>query len=91
MVMLHGISCSSTSDENQAKMYENDLLNGGCITYKGEKACGFIYDPNHMNTRCKENEADAAFMFMSFALCVGYAVLSFLAVRRGTGRKGALV
>ena len=89
--MLRGISCSSTSDENRAKMYENDLLNGGCITYKGGKECGFVNDLNHMNTRCKENEADAAFMFMSFALCIGCAVLSFLAIKRGTGQKGALV
>ncbi|OCL02915.1 hypothetical protein AOQ84DRAFT_164846 [Glonium stellatum] len=91
VVILRGISCSSTSNESQNKMYDNTLLNGGCTNYKGQKVCGYIERLDHMNVRCRENEADAAFMFMSFALCIGCAVLSFLAMNRGTGRKGALV
>ena len=72
-------------------MYKNDLLNGGCIMYRGEKVCGFIDDRSYINIRCKENKADAAFIFMSFALCISCAVLLFLAMKRGIKRKGALV
>ncbi|KAF2500994.1 hypothetical protein BU16DRAFT_612980 [Lophium mytilinum] len=90
VITLHGISCTSNSESNLEKMFSNALLNKGCAHFEDVGwLCGADFAA--ASGRCKKNEADAAFEFMSFALCAGCAVLSFLAMRRGSGTKGALV
>lgn len=61
----------------------NELLNGGCVKRKGIPYCG--YDSlDELSGRCKVVEADAAFLFLGFAACLGAAVVCFLAHKRGT-------
>jgi hypothetical protein len=70
----------------------NDMLNGGCITVKGQKACAYDSGDFHgkLMSRCKEVEADSVFQFFSFLACVACVVFSFLAMKRGTGRSGVI-
>ncbi|KAF2814605.1 uncharacterized protein BDZ99DRAFT_472014 [Mytilinidion resinicola] len=90
VITLRGISCTAKTDSNWNKMLDSALLNGGCVHVRGAGTlCGA--DFGQASQRCKKNEADAAFEFMSFALCAGCAVLSVLAMKRGSGTKGALV
>jgi len=92
-VKLRGINCSSSSDVNWAKMFNNDMLNGGCIKVQGKKRCTFGGDDGleKLMGRCKEVQADSIFQFFSFLICVACVVVAFLAMKRGTGRKGAIV
>ncbi|KAF2199711.1 hypothetical protein GQ43DRAFT_375595 [Delitschia confertaspora ATCC 74209] len=84
VVKLRGISCSGNDRLNLAKMFFNPLLNGGCVG-KGKNLNCWYYLPDRsdkLHSRCKMNEADAAFMFISFVFILGAAVFTFLNSRR---------
>ncbi|KKY22910.1 hypothetical protein UCDDS831_g03344 [Diplodia seriata] len=93
-VKLRGTSCSSKSDENEYKLYKNELTNGGCIKdNKGNlRDCGSHSVDNALD-RCVKNSADAAFMIITAVFCMGTVVTALLAMKRGggIGRKGVVV
>lgn len=65
-------------------MSVNELLNGGCVRAKNVPICGYggKDDKDKLLSRCKMNQADSVFMFLSLVVIVAAAVLSFLRVGR---------
>ncbi|ORY08696.1 marvel domain-containing protein [Clohesyomyces aquaticus] len=85
---LRGLNCGNTDTVSRAKMTSNELLNGGCAKFKqgGDKGslCGYAWynDADKLNSRCKMNEADAAFMFLSVIVLCASVVMMFLHIKR---------
>ncbi|KAF2192408.1 hypothetical protein K469DRAFT_553046 [Zopfia rhizophila CBS 207.26] len=79
---LRGITCSSGEELNLREMRKNELLNGGCVVFRGNQVCAYGGDPGKMQSRCKQNEADAAFMFIGFIVLAACLVITFLQTRR---------
>jgi hypothetical protein len=83
-VKLKGVSCSSGSDRNIIDMSDNELLNGGCAQAKNIRICGYAGEESKdkLLSRCKMNQADSVFMFLSIVVIIAAAVISFLRVGR---------
>lgn len=79
-VKLKGINCSHSDDEERFKMHSNPLLNGGCVDIKGAPFCG--YDDGTLNTRCKQNQADSAFMFLTVVILIAAVTMTLLHLKR---------
>ncbi|PSN70296.1 hypothetical protein BS50DRAFT_585733 [Corynespora cassiicola Philippines] len=79
-VKLIGLKCSDGSPESWDKMERNDLLNGGSATMDGVTQPGY-YD-GKLNIRCKQNQADAAFMFLTAIVLIASVTSSYLHARR---------
>ena len=74
-------SCSCDKKyELCARLANNVIINGGVVKGGGDSAVGS--DVPRVR-RCREAQADTAFMWFAFAAFVGSAVLSFLSWRRG--------
>ncbi|KAL1621515.1 hypothetical protein SLS54_005536 [Diplodia seriata] len=85
-LLAGGIVSSSKSDENEYKLYKNELTNGGCIKdNKGNlRDCGSHSVDNALD-RCVKNSADAAFMIITAVFCMSTVVTALLAMKRGGG------
>ncbi|CAE7207001.1 hypothetical protein PTTW11_09640 [Pyrenophora teres f. teres] len=57
-----------------------DILNGGC---NDEYCYYFLEDGKHLNTRCKQSQADSVFMFLTAVLLFGVLVLAYRRMKRG--------
>jgi len=85
---LRGINCTSESRKNLEKMANNDLLNEGCTGKGSRRTCGVgeSGDPNkaldELKSRCKMNQADSVFMFLSLLVIAAAAAMMFLRSRR---------
>jgi hypothetical protein len=55
-----------------------DILNGGC---DGSRCYYWNVEPNKLNTRCKQSQADMAFMFMLCVALIASGTLAFLKSR----------
>ena len=86
---MRGTSCSNVKTK---EAFNNALINGGCTSVKGQKNCYYFSDEGFktLASRCREQDADAAFLFMGFLVVVGMAVVSFLKARKG-GSKTSFV
>ncbi|PYI04647.1 hypothetical protein BO78DRAFT_471125 [Aspergillus sclerotiicarbonarius CBS 121057] len=76
-ILLRGTSCS-----NYASTWDNAIISGGCTKIDKEKVCG--YTPGKSKSRCTSAQADTAFMFLGFVVCVGVCGMIFLRKRKGT-------
>ncbi|CAI6338750.1 unnamed protein product [Periconia digitata] len=87
LIKLKDIDCKDESDTYRYNvLQENDLLNGGCIKVGKDIACLNMVEESRrsrLNGRCKQSQADAAFMFILVAALVGSATLAFLRLKRG--------
>ncbi|OOG00296.1 hypothetical protein ASPCADRAFT_202190 [Aspergillus carbonarius ITEM 5010] len=63
-VLLRGTSCS-----NYESIWDNTIISGGCTKIDKTKVCG--YTPSPAKSRCTSAQADTAFMFLGFVVCVG--------------------
>lgn len=93
-VGLKGIN--KCDDTHNQKMYDNGLLNEGCIPSDDDNGpyCGVYVgtDPknrigvlNNLHTRCKYAISDEIMQFVLFAVCVLLVVVGFLIMRKGKG------
>lgn len=87
-VGLKGVSCGNVVEEIQ-----NYLLNGGCKGHGENKTCGGpkLTGTDLLNGRCRQIEADSAFLFLGFLASVSAAVLCWMASRRGGSMKQSAV
>lgn len=82
-------NCGDKSRENLLKLYHNHLFNGGC--YKdlgkvdGEQVCwnGINDRQGQLTARCKEAQADTVFLFLTVAILLGSAAMSFMRAKKG--------
>lgn len=84
-VGLRGVSCGNSVDT-----YNNNLLNGGLSSISKLKVDGFKLawkDVDQRKSRCQMDEADSAFMFMSFIICAGLVAHTFWFGGRMAGTK----
>ncbi|KAH8912760.1 hypothetical protein BR93DRAFT_922724 [Coniochaeta sp. PMI_546] len=90
-VGLKGIKCD---EDHGTQMYDNGLLNEGCVSADdGSPYCGVLVgaDPNsrqafdRINTRCKYAMSDEIIQFILFAVCAILLFLGFLIMRKGKG------
>ncbi|KAL1986715.1 hypothetical protein VTN96DRAFT_5920 [Rasamsonia emersonii] len=84
-ILLRGTDCSDPTTT-----YNNDLLDGGCISTKQGEVCG--YDSlGELNSRCTSAKADTAFMFIDFVVCIAVVACSFFASRSNSSFRGGVV
>ncbi|KAF2476211.1 uncharacterized protein BDR25DRAFT_64444 [Lindgomyces ingoldianus] len=85
---LRGINCAKSDFATRKKMTGNNLLNGGCEKAEGRTLCGYTenddytYRAGTLNARCKQSEADAAFMFMSVLLMAACVAMLFIQLKK---------
>ncbi|KAF2867891.1 marvel domain-containing protein [Massariosphaeria phaeospora] len=79
-VKLKGIDCMSEDVLERLKMKNNSLLNGGCYEEKNQVYCRntVILRGEVLNSRCKENQANSAFMFLTLIVLLAAATVTFL-------------
>lgn len=96
---LRGVSCS-TSDSGQLSMYQNSLVNTGCHGEVPHLQCWVNYQyfnndsgaVDHLKGRCQMDEADSAFMFLGFIICLGLLAHTFwFGGRTGMGKRATAV
>lgn len=89
---LRGVSCGNLKQEE-----DNDLINGGKWTRKGEDNAPWgdgIVDqrgPGWMKGRCQMLEADSAFMFLGFIVSLGLIAYAFFRGNRLGGKRTSAV
>ncbi|KAF2110034.1 marvel domain-containing protein [Lophiotrema nucula] len=83
---IRGIKCSTASStreefENARKLAFNSLI--GCKHPQDVKKCPGAYSGSRVDVigRCKENQADTAFLFLTAITCIGAVVITWLHVR----------
>jgi hypothetical protein len=82
-VKLRGVDCSDKSDMNLLELSMKDLINGGWVdTNIGRVGWYAWVDPGKLTTRCKQNQADSAFMFLLVVVLIASATITFLRTRR---------
>ncbi|PWY75241.1 hypothetical protein BO94DRAFT_524095 [Aspergillus sclerotioniger CBS 115572] len=75
-ILLRGTSCS-----NILTIWDNTIISGGCRKVDKEKVCWST--PGEAKSRCTSAQADAAFMFLGFVVCVGVCGMGVLRRRKG--------
>ncbi|KAF2648298.1 hypothetical protein K491DRAFT_684811 [Lophiostoma macrostomum CBS 122681] len=101
-VKIGSINCSSGSDAQRSRMFNNALINGGCGRTKlygqdydvcayGRPVLGFDSKTgefslgdwdSHLNSRCKENQAEAAFMLINVILLLATITMAWLFIKK---------
>ncbi|KAF2254646.1 hypothetical protein BU26DRAFT_527666 [Trematosphaeria pertusa] len=85
-VKLKGVECKDGDDQpNGLNILTNDLINGG---KHGDDCywCSFDHDPklpSKLISRCKMNQADDAFMFLTVVVLLVSLTLTFLRMKKG--------
>lgn len=95
---LKGISCKL---EDSQKMYDNSLLNEGCVKAKdGTAYCGVLDDinagdveglANHLKGNCQKAFTGEIFQFLTFAIAAILVGLGYLTMRKGSGGSSRFV
>ena len=93
IVGLRGVSCTNLKTDWNNPIFLNPLLDGGIAKgHQGQEIGGI--DRDHIGDykgRCQKAEADAAFMFIAFAVSLGAALFCLVNAKRGGGRKAGYV
>jgi hypothetical protein len=85
---LKGVKCDKNSSDvtNALKIIENELINGGKHG-KGLRDCyyctGTESDADKLISRCKMNQADTAFMFLTVVVLLVSLTLTYLRAKKG--------
>ncbi|PVI06030.1 hypothetical protein DM02DRAFT_610357 [Periconia macrospinosa] len=85
-VLIGGANCGDASLLNRAKLFENDLFNGGCEGKGDNRKCwnGFGHGrEKYLNSRCKESQATSVFMFFVVGLMFASMTMTFLRSKKG--------
>ncbi|KAF2823472.1 hypothetical protein CC86DRAFT_409383 [Ophiobolus disseminans] len=91
---LRGLKCGDNSDENRlgtsfdypynGGLANSDLLNGGCARFGSVWYCANTTPErlNLLNLRCKQSQADSAFMFLTAVVLFGTLTLTYLRFKK---------
>ncbi|KAF2677768.1 hypothetical protein K458DRAFT_318698 [Lentithecium fluviatile CBS 122367] len=83
-VKLGGIKCDK-NDDSAFDMCRNDLMNGG--PWDGEYYPGYYCNTtgggDQLVARCKKNQADSAFMFLTVIVLLVSLTLTYLRMKKG--------
>lgn len=90
-VKLDGVKCSNSDDySNGLKIINNYLINGGShgknSQNKDVENCYYCQTEDGADTllsRCKMNQADSAFMFLTVIVLLVSLTLTYLRMRKG--------
>lgn len=90
-IKLDGVKCnlkdgSDNDADNVLKIYYNYLINGGIKKVGGGDLCYYCqidYNVDDLNSRCKMNQADSAFMFLTVILLLVSLTLTYLRMKKG--------
>ncbi|KAF2756494.1 hypothetical protein EJ05DRAFT_66086 [Pseudovirgaria hyperparasitica] len=93
-VAMKGLSCSS-SLQNYPSLFDNKIVNGGCIEQDGERLCGTGGRPgddeddvqtraNSLKGRCQRGQADYVFLFLGMVMFLMAIGVTFFAKKRGS-------
>ena len=94
IAVVIGLGGADCSNGHSLDLLHNDLLNEGTVDTDAGTGYGVEHEDDWagaLSSRCKQFQADAAFMFISFVLCAAIAGIAFWRSKRGTGTKGVVV
>ncbi|KAK2032857.1 hypothetical protein LX32DRAFT_635934 [Colletotrichum zoysiae] len=82
---LRGVTCTT---ERLEAIRENELINGGSVKYKEEKALHEDMTTARLFANCKKATADQALQFVTVGFVITTIFLVFLVWKNGRGSKG---